>query len=413
MKVNAPSYVALVGGAAVPELGTALARRGLRGALLSSEDRLAGRSSDAVVDVLEGVDFRRPLAVLRRIVELHHTLRFRGIVGAGEFGLLPAALAAERLGLPGPSSRAVINTREKTKMRRLLERQGLGQVRWAECRSAAAVGEFQGTVRGPVIVKPAAGTGSAGVCRIDSPGEAASAFALASGSDGGAGVLCEEFVDGPEVSVEGVTVDGVFHGVAVTDKRTDAHYLETGHDQPSSQPAAVRDRAFALASRVTAALGLRHGVSHTEMRITPKGPILIETHTRMGGDRIPVLTHLTTGVDLADLMVGLAVGETPFVGTRATGRAASIRFLVGQKGRVGSVSVPEALPTGVEEASVSVKPGDFVSGRSSSLDRLGHVLASGEDAAESSRTADAFLGRIRVAYSEPEGEVTWRNRAAS
>src|SRR5687768_7069667 len=104
--MTAPGYVALLGGAAVPELATALGRRGLRGALFTFEERLAGRPAAGVLDVLEPVDFRRPLAVLRRVAELHRTLRFRGIVGVGEYGLLPAALAAERFGLPGPSSRA-------------------------------------------------------------------------------------------------------------------------------------------------------------------------------------------------------------------------------------------------------------------------------------------------------------------
>ena len=411
--MSTPGYVALLGGAAVPELATALVRRGLRGALFTFEERLAGRPSDGVLDVLEPVDFRRPLAVLRRVAELHQTLRFRGIVGVGEYGLLPAALAAERFGLPGPSPRAVINTREKARMRRLLAGQGLGQVRYQECRSAQAVAAFQRVLGRAVIVKPTSGTGSAGVSRIDSEAAAAAAYSLAAGAAEGAAVLCEEFVDGPEISVEAVTVHGVFHGIALTDKRTDANYLETGHDQPSSEPAAVRQEAFALASRVTAALGLRHGVSHTEMRITASGPVLIETHTRMGGDRIPVLTHRTTGVDLADVMVGLAVGESPAVRPSATGRAASVRFLVGQAGRVESVHVPKDRPEGVEEVELPAKPGDVVSGRSSSLDRLGHVLATAGGTAESGRIADAFLARMQVTCAESRGEGSWLSRAAS
>ena len=411
--MTTPGYVALLGGAAVPELATALVRRGLRGALFTFEEHLAGRPTDGVLDVLEPVDFRRPLAVLRRVAELHQTLRFRGIVGVGEYGLLPAALAAERFGLPGPSPRAVNNTREKARMRRLLAEQGLGQVRYQECRSAHAVAAFQSALGRAVIVKPASGTGSSGVSRIDSEAEAAAAYSLAAGAAGGAAVLCEEFVDGPEISVEAVTVHGVFHGIALTDKRTDANYLETGHDQPSSEPAAVREEAFALASRVTAALGLRHGVSHTEMRITANGPVLIETHTRMGGDRIPVLTHRTTGVDLADVMVGLALGESPAVRPTATGRAASIRFLVGQAGRVTSVHVPEERPEGVEEFEMAVKPGDVVSGRSSSLDRLGHVLATGNSTAQSARIAETFLTRMQVTCGDSRGEASWHSRAAS
>ena len=409
--MSAPGYVALVGGAEVPELAEALARRGLRGVMFTYEEQLVGRRPEGVIEVLERVDFRRPLGVIRRIVEHHRTFCFRGIVGSAEYGQIPTALAAERLGLPGPSARAVTNIREKARMRRILEEKGLGQIRYEKCGSAAAVGAFQRRVRGPIIVKPAAGTGSEGVARLDSDAGAEAAFALA--SDAGSGVLCEQFVEGPEVSVEGVSVGGVFHPVAVTDKRTNERFLETGHDQPSAHSASVCQEAFALASRVVAALGLRHGVSHTEMKLTTKGPVLIETHTRMGGDRIPVLTHRTTGVDLADVMVGLALGETPVIRAEATGRAACIRFLIGRAGQVSAVSIPEVLPTGVLEVRVKVKAGDLVSGRSSSPDRLGHVIATGANRTEAARAADALVRGIGVTYTDQQEEAPWLSRAAS
>jgi hypothetical protein len=62
---------------------------------------------------------------------------------------------------------------------------------------------------------------------------------------------------------------------------------------------------------------------------------------------------------------------------------------------------------------MAAKPGDVVSGRSSSLDRLGHALATADGTAESARIADAFLARMQVTYSDSRGEVSWRNRAAS
>ena len=50
-----------------------------------------------------------------------------------------------------------------------------------------------------IVVKPILGTGSDGVSRVDSPDQLGAAFALAGQARSFGGVLCEEFVPGPEV----------------------------------------------------------------------------------------------------------------------------------------------------------------------------------------------------------------------
>lgn len=403
MSTTGPRIVLLAGGAETPELRDALERRGCRGVLLTFARTLETLEDHRVWAGTEGADFRQPLTVARRMAELHERYRFAGIVALGEFGLLPAAMAASRLGLPAPSLRAVMETRDKRRMREVLEEAGLGQVRHAACRSVSEGEAFLARIGGPIIVKPQDGTGSDGVSRVDHRAQLEGAFTLARGARSAGGVLCEEFLEGPEVSVEGVCVGGRFRPVAMTDKITDERFLETGHDQPSAYPSATQQAAFDLAGRVLAALGVTDAVTHTEFKMTSRGPVLIETHTRMGGDRIHVLTHRTTGVDLADVMVALALGETPEIDPRPTGRAASIRFLAGPGGRVARTDVAAAAASPfVEEVKLAVRPGDRVGGRSSSIDRLGHVLAVAPHRREASAAAEEARGRLVVEYALEE-----------
>ena len=393
-----PRVLLLVGGAETPELRHALARRRGRAVLMSFAEILATVDDDPIWAGKEAADFRQPLAVARRIGELHVRHAFAGIVPLGEFGLLPAAMAAQRLGLPGPPLRAVMDTRDKRRMRQVLEAAGLGQVRHAACRSVGEAEAFLRKVGGSIIVKPEDGTGSDGVSRVEDPSQLEAAFTLARGARAVGGVLCEEFVEGPEVSVEGVCVGRRFVPVAMTDKLTDDRFLETGHDQPTGHSRATQQAAFDLAGRILEALGVADAVTHTEFKLTPRGPVLIETHTRMGGDRIHVLTHHTTGVDLADTMVALALGERPDIAPYATGRAASIRFVVGRAGRIARIDAAGADGGFVEEVKLAVGPGAVVRGRSSSLDRLGHVLAVAPRCEQAAQAADEARARVAVEY---------------
>ncbi len=393
----------LVGGGDVTELQAAVTRRGARAMVITTQDGLARILPGPVVVHAEAVDFAQPMGVVRRLLELHKKWNFQAIVPVSEVGLHAASLVASQLKLPALSLKAVQNTRDKVRMRKVLEQEGLGQVRYALCATLEQAGEFLRSIGGPIIVKPHGGTGSDGVSKVNSPAELASAFKLAmSARFYHGGILCEEFVEGPEVSVEGYSVNGQFVPVAITDKMTDEHFLEIGHNQPSQHAPEVQQAAFEFTAKALAALGAGHGVSHTELKLTPRGPVMIETHTRMGGDSIHVLTERTTGVDLADVMVGMAFGEEPRVRPQRTGRAAAIRFKkCGRDGRVAQVQIPPIEPGGlIESADVYLRPGEQVTSRSSSLDRLGQVIAVGPEAENVGLAAERFLDRIHVSIEE-------------
>jgi biotin carboxylase len=402
-RVSDARRVLLIGGLTVPEFQQAAARRGWRAGMFAYYDRAQGgatpRAGDnPVLDQVEAVDWANPFDVVRRIVELYDGGQIAGVVANDEFGLLPAALATTQLGIAGVSLRAVHNTRDKFHMRRILEEAGLGQLRYAVCRDLAEAQSFLELVGGPIILKPVTGTGSEGVSRVSNSEELAAAFQTAAGAAGFSGILCEEFIDGPEVSLEGYCIDGRFVAVALTDKITDERFLELGHQQPSSHPPSVFQAAAETAGRVLAALGVENGVTHTEFRISDRGPVLIETHTRMGGDYIHVLTRLTTGVDLADLMVAFSLGETVDALPVDQGRAAAIRFVVGRPGQVRAVRVPAAEEGNGLHSVLGPPIGKTFTGLSASRERLAHVIATGPTAEAAGKTAESFLAQVHVDY---------------
>jgi biotin carboxylase len=118
----------------------------------------------------------------------------------------------------------------------------------------------------------------------------------------------------------------------------------------------------------------------------------------MGGDYIHVLTRLTTGVDLADLMVAFSLGETVDAQPVDQGRAAAIRFVVGRPGQVRAVRVPAAEEGNGLHSVLGPPIGKTFTGLSASRERLAHVIAIGPTPEAAGKTAESFLARVHVDY---------------
>ncbi|MGZ5440802.1 MAG: ATP-grasp domain-containing protein [Thermoanaerobaculia bacterium] len=393
--------VLLVGGSNVAAVCRAVSRRGLNIIAVNFPESFLRVEPDPAFIHVEGVDFTQVMPTVRRLLELHAQLGFIGVVAVSEFGLLPAAMVARQLGMPGTPLPVVQNVRDKVRMRRALETKGLGQVRFRFCATLVEAQEFFGRLGRPMIVKPLMGTGSDGVSRVDDAGQLAASWQLAGGARAFGGVICEEYIGGPEVSIEAYLVGGEFFPVAITDKLTNERFLEIGHSQPTLFPAPMQERIFTATHDVLRALGITDAVTHTEMRISSRGPVLIETHTRMGGDFIDVLTAETTGVDLGDIHVALALGEKPDVRPRELLNGAAVRFVTGTEGCVASIDLPVATEE-IHEVRSYVHVGDLTTGRSSSLDRLGHVIAFGADRVDADRIADKAVAECCYVIETPE-----------
>ena len=194
--------------------------------------------------LLDYGDLDRLLPLVRA---MHEASAFQAAVSLFELGLLPAARINEALGLGGESVATVELLLDKGRMRRHLAARGISPVASAVGRSAQDLREFAEAHGLPVIVKPVRESGSLGVFCVR---DAADVDVVAerfrslddrqwtakdlSSAESFDEFLIEEYLDGPEISVETLTFDGRHVVVAVTDKETaDASFDEIGHSQPS------------------------------------------------------------------------------------------------------------------------------------------------------------------------------------
>ncbi|MEV5878032.1 ATP-grasp domain-containing protein [Streptomyces sp. NPDC052101] len=278
-------------------------------------------------EVADPTDQAALSAAGRALAERHP---LAGVMTWTEWYLVPVARLARQLGLATTAPEAVQGCRNKATSRMQFARHGVPSAASVSVDSEAEAAEAAQRIGYPVVLKPASHAASIGVIRVNDRDELPAAYAFAAqAADRGTEnrrVLVEEYLDGPEVSVECVTYQGQTTVVAVTRKTVGMppYFEELAHVVDASDPLLATVAPVAVAA--LDALGVTDGVSHVEMRLVDGRPRLIEVNARIAGDMIGHLVQLATGVDLARAAADIACGRAPDL-TPTRRQAAAIRLI--------------------------------------------------------------------------------------
>ena len=339
-----------------------------------------------------------------------------GVTSSSEYFMVTASEAARALGLPHPDPDAVRHCRDKNAQRQGLSAAGVPGPAFAAAHTPDAAVTAAARIGLPVVVKPVAGSGSIGtrLCRRTDEVRAAASGVLDADPITLAlppqdAVMVEQYLGGVEYSVE--TLDE--HVVGVTRKHLgpEPYFVEIGHDFPAPVELAEHVELSEIAVSALRALGLGWGPAHVELRQTVGGPRIVEVNPRLAGGMIPRMVQEACGIDMIFHVVAEAAGRS--VTPRSTrAQAASIRFLVARTaGRLIEIQGEDdarRVP-GVIDVVLTREPGQDVVLRHSFQDRLGLVLAAGEDGSVAARAADdgllALDARIAPASFVTEGAL--------
>lgn len=306
-----------------------------------------------------------------------------GVTTTSDFYVTTVAELADWLGLPRNPADAMRTCRNKSLLRQRLAKAGLPQPRFATVRSVASVRAAVAAVGLPCVVKPVDDSASNDVllCFTEEEVAAHTAHILAGtvnvrGLPTAGAVLVEEFLSGPELSVE------LFgdHVVGVTEKTVGGspYFVEQRHLFPAAGPT---DELVRVARAAVAAAGVTLGATHTEVKMTDAGPVVVEINPRLAGGMIPALIQHATGIDLLEQQVRVAAG-LPVDLTPTRSRHAGIQFLLADE--PGELTTVDGVAAARRHAEVTVtaRPGRLVGPARSGYDRLGHVIAHGDSRAE-------------------------------
>lgn len=389
------------------EFCAAARARGLRPVLLTGDP---GRY---VYVEQDGIDTRRLdtgdlAAVVDHCAGLAQHGGLAGIASSSEYFVATAARAACKLGLPAADGDAIARCRDKETQVLALAAAGVPVPASTAVSAVADAVRAAGGIGHPVVLKPVRGSGSVGVrlCRDREETRWWAAELLSRSTDERgnpvpARILVQAAVEGPEFSVE--TFDDAVVTVVAKHIGPRPYFVETGHEVPAPVPRATAASLGDTALRALAALGLGWGAAHTELRLSPDGPVVIEVNPRLAGGMIPVAVRAALGVDLIDAVIARAAGQRRRP-ARPGQRHAAVRFLHNEReGRVTGVEGIAAARTapGVVAVAVGTAPGRTVRVTHSFQDRLGCVVATGTDGEQAGHRAAAAARLISIELEEP------------
>lgn len=333
-----------------------------------------------------------------------------GVLTTCDYYLPAVALVAEELGLPGAPADVLHTATRKHLVRQVLAAKGVPDVPYAVASTWAQAHKAAADLGYPLVVKPVDMNSGTGVRKVHDEAGLAVAFAEATAPERNTRdqplerlALLERVLEGPEYSVESVTRDGVTRVLGITAKsvaepgvEAGSGFVESGHLFPAPLPSDERAAIERHVVTVLDAVGLTHGISHTEVRVTAVGPRLIELNPRQGGGYIFELVRLVTGFNPLQVLVDLALGREPVPGPSVAASAAVTFLLPPSDGVVREVLGAERLAeddrvVGYETPSAGreVRPGD-------NNERIGHVLVADPRGQAAKAWADELAAGLNI-----------------
>lgn len=341
------------------------------------------------------------------IVEAAKKHKIDGIMTlATDMPMRSVAAVVKEMDLIGIDEDTALKATNKFKMRQALQDYGVPIPQFFKVANEEEYMEAVKQFTVPFIVKPADSSGSRGIFEvIDITDQKLikEAYEYCRPFSRVGDVVVEEYMIGPEVSVETLSIDGVCHVVQITDKLTTGapHYVEMGHSQPTKHSEEIAKKIAEVAKAANKAIGITNGPSHTEIIITSEGPKLVEIGARLGGDNITThLVPLSTGVNMVECCIKIALGEKPDIKPKWN-RGSAIRYFEQRAGVVKSIQGVEDAEkvAGVQQISIVHGVGKEVTEVNSSGARMGFVIAQDEDAEAAIKDCYAALRKI-VVYIE-------------
>lgn len=338
---------------------------------------------------------------VRKARQYHQTRPIDGVITVGTDASMTVAAVANALGLPGIKFNNAEAASNKLKMRKRLKEHGVPCPDYFECWTEEEALENFRRLTPPVVVKPADNMGARGVSRADTEEELRRAFSFAKEATPSGEVVIEEYMEGPELSIDALIFEGKIHITGIADRLIayPPYFVETGHIMPTNLPEAKVAGAVEVMRQGIHALGIDIGAAKGDIKVTPRGPMVGEIAARLSGGFMSAYTYpYSTGVDLIGNAIRIALGSAPLEMTPTLQRVAMESAIIPGEGTVRTVSgIDEALALdGVRHLFMNVDIGDRVVIPRSNVEKAGHLIVTADTREDAIRLSEHARSLIRI-----------------
>lgn len=333
------------------------------------------------------------------------------ITAATDKPLVMMARVAKELNLNFYSEETAILSTDKFLMKKKFKE---FEIPCADGKLISSIDELE-NLTFPLIIKPRDNSGSRGVKFCNNIDEARNSLKEAFDNTKKDSVLIENYIDGKEFSIESLHYNGKTKIIQFTEKKTTKfpYNVELGHIQPANIAENIKNEISRIIENIAKALKFEFCASHTELKINDKGIYIIETSPRLGGDYITSsLTPLSTGINIEDELLKISLGTEYNLPNNITNKASGIRYFNLSTGIVNFIDVDTNLilsNPNVKDFSLELNEHDEVKTITSSLNRYGHVIVSGNNREQVIDLLDAIelniIKNVRIQQKEEKPKL--------
>jgi carbamoyl-phosphate synthase large subunit len=304
------------------------------------------------------------------------------------------AMLSERLGTRGNHPEAVLRFSNKAINREFVQALNPAQIpAFARIHDTRELTAFLQSAGSDIMVKPADAQSSRGVTRLaaqSTPADIAAAFNNAQSQTNQHFVVAEQFIQGTEITVEGIKTPKGHHTLAISAKK----HFRTGIASELRYPAPLgtdlQRELTEFHNNLIERSGLDYGITHAEYIVADPQFYLVEMACRGGGTLIPsdIVPHVS-GLDVYEALYQLQMGNEPEMNPKAEPAHAILYFFEFHAGRVERIEGLEeaaSLP-GAHHLELEFAEGDILKPAGDDRGRQGFAIVTAPDA----ETLDARL----------------------
>lgn len=323
------------------------------------------------------------------------------VLTVGTDASMAVAAVADALKLPGIKFEDAEASTNKIKMRTRFKEHGVPSPEFVPIQSLKGAKSACKKLGFPVVIKPSDNMGARGVVRINNKNDITAAFQYAKDASNNGDLIIEEYMEGPELSIDAVIYNGRTFITGIADRiiRCLPYFVETGHTMPSQLSIETTIKAAQVMQQGIEALGINIGCAKGDIKLTQSGPMVGEIAARLSGGFMSTHTFpLATGIDLMEAAIKVALGESPGILIPTIDKVSIERAIIPEPEIVKDIEgLHEAAGVpGIEEIFLNVSKGDKVVKPRSNVDKAGHVIATGGTLEEAEFAVKRFMKILKI-----------------
>ncbi|WP_461247049.1 ATP-grasp domain-containing protein [Treponema sp. R6D11] len=378
----------------------------------------------SLADQFEQIDLKDKEGIETFARSIQGTTNRLGIMTAGTDFSANVAWVAEKLELPGIPYEAALNASDKSRMRECFKKASLPSPDFITITAAdlplsphsplSTPNYPLSTIHYPLVIKPVDNMGSRGCRRVDIIEELNEAAKTAIGFSRSGRAILENYMEGPEFSVDAI----VYHGEITICGLADRHiffppyFIEMGHTMPTN---IKEEKQTAILDTFRAgihALGLDGqesiGAAKGDIKFTAKGPMIGEIAARLSGGYMSGWTYpYSSGALPIKGAILAAMGRKPEGLTPTKKWTCAERAFISIPGTVKQIKgVENAKNTKyVNDFFLRIEKGSKVSFPENNVTKCGNVIASAENRETAIQAAETAARSVLIRLDPADMET--------